>query len=800
MSSFVDILRAFGLDILNATRRSWTQRSGPETPKKVLNQTLKAALSRALFHLVPMTSLSVMIYQNYHTLYIGPYFTQDPQKDPVILAIIQVAAKFQELLCVSSLTAIVLQALPRELLGDGVPLGLLGSGLSFSGPSWFWSTDFVVAARWMKTSWARAQLYILLILAGGIAVFIGPAAAVLFLPRSQNILAGKTTYSLNGSVTDFWPSSVSAGSEPSLCGYTNSSLRSICPSGGYEALRQTLTTFNYTDYTANTGIGNAYQPQLQAQGIRNNRQEHNLLTQNTQGLIPPVLSTMHIRPLNWGTAAISPHAASVAVSQYLIREWANIVAQSNSSHWSKYQWSYGLFAETTGTSPVVKARCTQAQNLSMDAEQAAFRYLYRATDSSAEFTPPAPEAATTYSLLWARDVQMANISTLDRSPSSRVRTQWLALQTAFVGNAKTLFPLTGLLLEFPWDGESRAAITCSVSAVWHNYTVVSERSTDYGAWVINLGTGNDYNSVHDYNDVQHNRPITLESSWLSLLTSKIPVSDADNGGTLLDSILDDTGYTNAIYDLRHKPQQMWDLATLRCVQRMMHSNWTDTELWNDIACGKGQNSNYMEFVLASLVADGLSRFGSHRVFDLAIDEREWRLHQPFITASTLLLKQAESAKNSPPNGVMQPLSIYVEGLAFSASSATDYLALVVAVSYILIAGLHVVWVLGPGNCISSAAWDTVTELLTLAIVSPAPISKSLANTAAGIHRFKTYGTIVKVRASSETADKQSKQNLRLVLDDDLALSGLAASSSVGPAGPNMRHRTLQRVTAEVEYS
>ncbi|KAK6440375.1 hypothetical protein LTR95_003401 [Oleoguttula sp. CCFEE 5521] len=225
MAGIVDGLRAFGLDILNITRRSWRP-NVPEAPKKVLDQTLKAALSQ----------------------------------NPVFLAIIQVAAKIQELLCVSSLTAIVLQAVRRELLDEGLPIGLLGSGISFSQISFLWTADFLVAARWSTTSWRTAQLYGLIILASGLAVFIGPAAALLFLPRAQNVVAGTAMCSLSGGVENFWADSVSPDSEPELCRCSNSTLYWICPGGGHNTPKQTLTTFDYTDYDANTGMENAYDP------------------------------------------------------------------------------------------------------------------------------------------------------------------------------------------------------------------------------------------------------------------------------------------------------------------------------------------------------------------------------------------------------------------------------------------------------------------------------------------------------------------------------------------------------------
>ncbi|KAK6440374.1 hypothetical protein LTR95_003400 [Oleoguttula sp. CCFEE 5521] len=449
---------------------------------------------------------------------------------------------------------------------------------------------------------------------------------------------------------------------------------------------------------------------------------------------------MHIRPLNSWTAAIQPHAASVTVSRSLLRYWTDVVAGSNNKYWAEYQWSYGLFATTASASPVVRAGCTQAQNLSAHADQAASRHLYRAIDSSSEFPPPAAKASEAYLLLWAGGTRVANISMIDRTPSTRIRTQWLTLDSESASDIASTFPTTGLILEFLWNGDSRAAITCSVSAVWHNYTISSERSVDYGAWMVspNDGKGNPEN---DYNNVRHNRPVTLDSSWLSLLTP------TQGTGNLLDNMLIGTGYANAISDLRDKPQQM---------------------------------------------------FGSHRVFNLSDDVRKWSIRRPFIADPSLLLGYVESARAPRDESIMQPFSIYVEGLASSASSTTDYLALAVAATYILVAGLHVIWVLDPGKRISSGAWDTITELLTLAIVSPAPADDGLTNTGAGIHQWRTYDVILQVRASAETA-KDSENKVRLQMADSTSSGRLAASVS-GVKVLALQPRAMLKVAPEVEYS
>jgi hypothetical protein len=101
---------------------------------------------------------------------------------------------------------------------------------------------------------------------------------------------------------------------------------------------------------------------------------------------------------------------------------------------------------------------------------------------------------------------------------------------------------------------------------------------------------------------------------------------------------------------------------------------------------------------------------------------------------------------------------------------------------------------------TSNAWDSVTELLVLCQNSQPPNSPhKLDNTSAGIEQWKTYNSIVKVRAFPH-ADGGGKHQLRLVLDDDAASmyqgqvtvrrSGSTSSSIVqGSAGSQGIHVT-----------
>lgn len=58
----------------------------------------------------------------------------------------QIGAKLLEIGCVASLTTVVLHVLRHDLIRNGVPLDLLGSGIFFSQANCFWSPEMLVGA------------------------------------------------------------------------------------------------------------------------------------------------------------------------------------------------------------------------------------------------------------------------------------------------------------------------------------------------------------------------------------------------------------------------------------------------------------------------------------------------------------------------------------------------------------------------------------------------------------------------------------------------------------------------------
>ena len=130
-----------------------------------------------------------------------------------------------------------------------------------------------------------------------------------------------------------------------------------------------------------------------------------------------------------------------------------------------------------------------------------------------------------------------------------------------------------------------------------------------------------------------------------------------------------------------------------CVFSFADANMTETDMWNDITCGKRNKRIAIEFILATLIVDGLSRFGSGRQFNVAPALQDWSLPTPPPADNyyNTLLGGVHAVLLSPdPDLVRLNMSVTIDGYAYCASTATDYLSTAFVRIYLLIASTHVI--------------------------------------------------------------------------------------------------------------
>ena len=675
-------------------------------------------------------------------------------------------------LCTASLAVVVMQALRYHLLQDeGIPLGLLGAGLSFNQVSYLWSPEFCLSVKSCLFNKRRWSLYILLLTTGVVAATIGPSIAVLMLPRVQDIPAGGTSYYLNATADQLWPSNITSMLEYSGSSLPNATQYAVCPCGGYESILNTFGGFSYGGFLSGTS---AVQPKFQAIGSAQvlNTSTFSFAVQSGSGLLPVMMSSGQLRNgyMGLGTLALQPPAVISVQQQSLLIDWFNsinqIPPQSLNSlaeyHYgglltSRYAFEPDLDVILTTSSvsttfPSVRARCSSTgQNLTEDATTASFPTLAY-NSSLSDHTH----------FRWSPVMANVSIDGLDRNFTTNVRTQWVVLPRQTFGPVSA-----GLLFEMPWlsgsnfsSVSSRIVVGCTLQASWLSGTTTTTSETSYFAWYIE-----DWGGV---SPSDNDRILNLDSSWLKLLTPIVSdaISYSDYGPlNTLEAIINSTGLSKFYADRLRDGTPDIISSNGSCIPNPRQSqDMTEFENWS-LECNPAK-VHLLENILATYVADGLSRFNSILTFQPGTSIDRWNLIRPAMSDNYWYnLPRGIDAFNMPdePSSVLELRTDFtLNGYAYYASGVTDFLAQAVVGLYVLIAATHLIWVTIITR-VSSGSWDTVTELIALCQNSPP--SKTLRGTSAGIGRLSTYKKFVRLRAINHK-DDPSDARVALLFDED----------------------------------
>ena len=694
----------------------------------------------------------------------------------------QIAAKILEIVCVASLTTVVLHVLRHELMRDGVPLGFVGSGIFFSQANCFWSPEMLVGALHCVRSWKRLRLLMVVVVAGFLALLIAPAAAVLLQPRSQNVPAGGTAYFLPATPDQLWPSEVNGSDELSECFGEYAPQNIVCASAGFESLRNYLLNFNSSFNVPSMMFGTFGISPIVIQGLA--------------GKTPRLLNSGTIYGLSRETSILQPNAITAILQDSLTGDWRNGTKYWLGKRFSavrEYRYADQRLSSVLTTSPMVLTRCAPAQNVSAGQVEVNFPVKAWVTRT---FAPRAHGSSQ-----WQDDQKPFSITILNRSASNNIQAEWITLPMNQFG------PVSGgILLHFPGK-TSWAVVACSISASWFSGEVTSDSLSNEAAWSFTesskswatIRTDLDAYSAEAH---RYRRLITIRESWIQTLTPFTRCEDCGNQTeriTTLERLFFDVGLTTVFDDMRAQGQSRYNGSTKTCVLRPPDPADTDVDRWNHSECGDGNKHVLLEFILASIFANGLSRYGSRHAFEpSSMSSRnnpfQWELKippkAPDYYASLLSNKPHHDAVlPAPANSGYVKLRMRVEvvGYAWYASGFSDYLAIAVIVLYMLIALAHTVWVVLIKG-VTSSSWDTVTELLTLALQSPA--SDALRGSGAGIERLGTYGRLTKLRAMKE----EGGGRLVLVID------GEVSHVKVGEKLEQASRARYKRVEVNSEYS
>ena len=138
-----------------------------------------------------------------------------------------------------------------------------------------------------------------------------------------------------------------------------------------------------------------------------------------------------------------------------------------------------------------------------------------------------------------------------------------------------------------------------------------------------------------------------------------------------------------------------------CVYQLLDPSDADVDLWNEDKCGGVAKHQLLEMIIASVFANGLSRYGSRYAFEPPSMNNS--RHNPFRwVLRTLLMANnyyASLLKNNAHHDAVFPapansehvkvgMRMHVVGYAWYASGFSEYFAIAVVIAYMLVVLAH----------------------------------------------------------------------------------------------------------------
>ncbi|KAI9933054.1 hypothetical protein AWENTII_002923 [Aspergillus wentii] len=543
-----------------------------EEPKAIITESVLTALRRCTCHLVTILVTITTITLDLNGVYLGSDLMSPVRSETINLMFLQLAAKAHEIMIVSSLGLIVLQFVRFELLfGDGLPLGLVGSGLTFNNFEFFFKKEFYGTLKYVggHGNKPRKVMFVMVVVVAGLtATLAGPASAVLLVPKSQNWAAGGTRFYLNGSESEFWPADLSGDlSELRLfCKCNDSTRLGICPAGGFHSLWEHWGTVNSTDfrsqnvrsYAKNLAGSNFYWP-----------------VSSPSSQVPPLYAVGNSKKADTdATTLIQPHAAAVVILQRLATDWWKALTSQRGTSPDQVDDRIVSANVRSGISVV---SCAKPQEL-LDSDNSV---NFSSIDGRFNFAQSLPFA----------------IHSLNNTAVNHLRFQWVYLPTQF-GAASI-----GGVFETPWEFKkaSRVVVDCTVQAGWVPTTVFTDKYTFWTGWYPwNIQYGDRTPAWSATSQAASNGRISLGDDWLNLLT---PPTTSPGIGSWRPSTIESI-FLNA--GLGSSPN-------------------TATAGWLDQGSGSQDKLALVEAIICSVIVNGLSRTRSYRAFNTSGASSQWPL-------------------------------------------------------------------------------------------------------------------------------------------------------------------------------
>ncbi|KAK1834637.1 hypothetical protein QBC39DRAFT_20157 [Podospora conica] len=661
----------------------------------------RAAFISASVHMIGVGSVCTLSYFVMGNYYIGVELSGIQNQDDQKMLGIQIAAKLFELVAVFSLTSMIFTLVRYEhALGNGVPLAAMVAGLQISDPTFLVSkTLLAIFKGHFSKTWTKVGFIVLIVFSTLLAVLIAPASATALAPRFGRWRVGGARVRLNASESALFPDILNETHSPVGLDCQNVSGDTLCPSSSWENIAEGLLSrmprsVRFNDWSQPDGDW------LRSKGELPGRPDEGFLPFQIQvrggrSVLDMFISVRHEfyqilwAPYTWATL---PHSATTdgLVSAAVSHLMAMFMSFHNGE--TVYWLTKARFYGSNVMCATAHVRCiSQTITISnLSATKLSFAGSGVYLDIDANY----PSLRT-----WLHNT-LPNMT--------RPQITWFDVDVDLDPRLARHISI-GTLLLVPNDPKSDSAQLniCFNYArwVWGRAGIDTFRSSSNCYHAPALG-GPPIQHV----PVDNTGPIWItDPSWGKHVQIRPSFAQLLNPVTTIS--------------IAHEP----NLTVIQSLLAASHS-------WKPLQTGL-HFPGHVEAILAALIVNGMSRLSPSFEPLLTIADADgpwWRTFLPVTEFGPAGENAYLATTEEQANYFSVELEAGIEGYGYDNSETATQLAMACLYAYAGIVLLFLVWSLWSG--ITSTSWDTVLELVVMALKSPptAEGAGRLAGVSAGV--------------------------------------------------------------------
>ncbi|KAK3384862.1 hypothetical protein B0H63DRAFT_172515 [Podospora didyma] len=635
----------------------------------------RAAAISAFVHLLGVFGVATLGYLILHEMYIGSELQGSLSQDSQKLLALLMTAKIFELIAVFSLSSIVFTLVRYEMvLGNGAPLAALGAGLQISDPTFLVSKAMVaITTGQFSSRWKKLGFVILIAYFTILAILIAPASATALMPRLDTWRVGGTTLWWNASEAALFPAVLDetfgpAGTNCSVTGNVR------CPYHQWDAISTRLLshlpkTSQMGVFEVSSGLDGYLLPETL---VIDGRETALQMTSFVRGEDYHVFTAPH-------TISSMAHGAVVdglvkATAFWQRASLRSLIEKETIYHRNRLS-TFNIDVKTA----VTHTRCNGWLNYVAKLGTTQFPDLTTLGLDDVDVTDP---MLTNWLVSALRNLTAPQILWFD--------------PTSNIGNASI-----GALLAIPNHEPTNQTATvygCMIDARWANTILTADHTarTASGSpegFVLGANIPPEKRWIHDPN---YGSRVRITPGFAKLIN---PLVAGTKNLTLLQELLRQSG--------------SWDPTSKRYKIRPL---------------------NWVEAVLGTMITNGMAR-SSPDVGPVTtlkdVDGTWWRNFLP--QGGSVYGPGGEAfAITEKQKGEYFSLEMeaWAEGYGYGRSDLTILLSMACLGVYAVSVLVFVVWSVSSG--ITSTSWDTVLELVAIALKSPPPAKGKMEGVSAGI--------------------------------------------------------------------